>query len=243
MSGKHNKCCCGGICYGCCFPWYEFDFPPVGRQVKTLVWEISAPNCATIDGWTGQFSPETTGPHDTYGGCGNCICMVNTEDEGKFIVGTAWYDNEGVCDTTPCGITICFNLHCDKNDPDNNNPNAEQCCKRLKLLMLVFGDILGGEDVPEPYNQYECLDSVVDDKFVSFFSCNGTGASRLLQLSPVTCTCEDTDPEQDFIAIYDLSELSFDDSTYPDGVCEGEYTKCFPNACSFVDATLTVTVL
>lgn len=241
-----KRCCfCGNpSCVGCCFPWEDYDFGPLGtgRRVKIVSWEISAPNCAILDGLTGQLSPETTGPHSTFGGCGNCLCMVNTTHDIPSITGTAYFDNLGVCSNTPCGITFCFNVFCDKNAPENEHPEAAPCCERIKLLILTWGGkVIGGEEVDILGN--ECLLDLEGDDYVSFFGCDGEGAQALLQLSPIACECDPDEP-LNFVVVYDLSELSFDCSElFPLGhPCEGLPVECCPNACSLAGATLTLTL-
>ena len=247
MAGKHNKCCCG--CIGCCLPYVPDDetCPTIGRRVKTLAWAISAPDCPAIDGVEGEFFPETTCPHDEFGPCGNCICMVNTDHYIGFILGVAKVDNGETCGESPCGgLGFCFNLTCNPREPLVDEEDVEECCSRLKLLVLINGAdvVTGGEEVDVDGN--ECLDATeLDGEYTNFIGCPGNEGSVLRQLSPLTCQCEDElDPEgTPFEVVFDLSELGFEcDDFFSGGPCDGLPTCCMPVDCTLAGATLTVVV-
>lgn len=254
-----KRCCCEPGCVGCCLPYVDDDpsCVPPGRRVKILAWSISAPYCPApggIDGLTGEFFPETTCPHPYIGPCGNCLCMVNTGHENTFVLGEGYYVEESddskcdppgsplpCCAKTPCGaVGFCFNLMCNQRAPLAEGELIDNCCGRLKLLILIRGadQVTGGDPVILENN--ECLENLnADDP--SFLACPGSGAV-FVQLDPVECYCEDDDPLQAFEVVFDLSVLVFGCSTTGVGPCSSSPGPgcCMPFACTLAGATLTV---
>lgn len=251
-----RRCCCGSGCVGCCLPYVDNDesCSPPGRRVKILAWTLSAPNCPEIDGLTGQFSPETTCPHTATGPCGNCMCMVNTGHADTFVLGQAYYveeSNDSLCDPpgsplpccalTSCGaVGFCFNLMCNAFEPLQSGELIDNCCGRLKLIVLVRGpdQITGGDPVVLANN--ECLDSI-NPEDPNFAGCDGTGGV-FLQLDPVECYCEDDEPLQEFEVVYDLSVIVFGCVGEADPPCVDKPSCCMPFNCTLAGATITVVV-
>lgn len=253
-----KRCCCGPGCVGCCLPYNDPDesCSPPGRRVKILAWTISAPYCPApggIDGLSGQFSPETTCPHDETGPCGNCLCMLNTDHSLGFLIGTAYYeetDNDANCDppgsplpccaATPCGgLGFCFNLMCNHREPLQDGELIDNCCGRLKLLVLINGAdaIIGGDPVNLTDNV--CLENLSGDIEPNFAGCPGNSGSVLVQLDSVECYCDDE--AQAFSVTFDLSVLQFSCAGgNGTGTCSDKPACCLPSNCSLQGATLTV---
>lgn len=229
MASKHQKCCCGETdCIGCCFP---FDALGVGQD---MTWEISAPSCAAIHGQTGTFSPSSTPPHDS-GGCGICLCYVNSLASPLSISGFAKTEEFAPddCVDTPCTAEICFNVYCPNVRANQGDPTLEQCCRRIELLVQVVGllAVTGGDDMSV---------DVSDCPYDSFEGCQSEqGIVR--KLLPVACQCFEESPCQDLEITYDLSELTLGSSaTYSGGPCDGELIDCVLSSCSLAGATLVL---
>jgi hypothetical protein len=178
--------------------------------------------------------------------------MINTDHSINFILGEAYFIeefNDALCDPpgeplpccakTPCGsIGFCFNLTCNPREPVANGELIDNCCGRLKLLMLVRGpDIITGGD-PVVLANNECLESINPNE-PSFIGCPGSGAV-FFQLDPVECYCEDDEPLQDFEVIYDLSVIEFGCSENVPSPCVDKPSCCMPFNCTLEGATLTV---
>jgi len=192
---------------------------------------------------TGQFSPETTGPHDPLLICGFCLCYFNDSDT-IFIEGTGHVVDGVDCNGTPCGMSVCFGLQCAKSD----GSNGEDCCRNFKLI-VVFNAATptGGEPVD---TSGECFDGEGMEGNPNFPGCNGesqTSADNSTQLVPSFCQCEDNevDPPIPFELVFDLSVLGFGcpEGAFVGGPCDGLTRCCDPTSCSFAGATMTVTRL
>jgi hypothetical protein len=222
-----RRCCCnpGEFCYGCCFPLEE-----LGQPIN-LNFEISAPNCLDIDESTGLFLREE-GTNQIGTDCGNCLCYTTDPATPLPVVnGSTFEVLDDVCSPTPCARSLGFYLMCDRQVSivDDGNAATDPCCQDIKLLVAydIGGDVVG--DRPRPQNI--CRDFILSD---------GLLIEALIELSPISCECEDE--ETDFILVYDLSSLAFLCTTeFEGGPCDGELNCCVPTACTFVDATLTVT--
>lgn len=239
-----KRCCCGPGCIGCCFPYeenFQCQMGVFGRRAKVLAWGITAPNCPSLNGLTGTMSPETTCPHDTIGPCGNCLCYVNSDHAPTFILGSARFDNGGICGETPCGLGFCFNLTCNIREPVVEGELLQNCCNRIKLLVMIkgAGEVTGGNPV-DLGRPNECLD-VAEGNYVNFFGCPGGAGETLLYLDPISCTCED-EADGEFEVVYDLSEIAIGCGTFfPGGhICEGFCQDCMPTGCDLTDAVLVV---
>lgn len=243
-----RKCCCKD-CQGCCFP-YDYLEPPdvmtAGNYAQILRWEIDAPNCPALDGLVGQFSPETTGPHDPLVFCGFCLCYNNTEAV-ETIIGTARTDDGiGGCTGTPCGITICFGLQCARTRPVTDEA---ECCNQFRLIVVFIGAVPDGGELVD--TQSQCFEGEGIGGNPNFPGCNITSdfpEDIARELTPVSCQCEDNEeiPPIPFEMVFDLSEISIicpEGNFGPGHPCEGFSRCCEPTGCSFVDATVTVTRL
>ena len=208
-----KRCCCGGAggCLGCCFPWETFNFPPPGRNVTNLKWLIDAPNCAALHCQSGDFSPETTGPHEEVGGCGNCLCFENNAPGPLFINGVAYADVGGNCEAlTPCGFSMCFGLTCDADRIHSPDVGIAECCSAIKLLVKLsgFDGIEGGIGLNL---SGECFEGLLLGEEPVWPGCPSAPGSINIYLSPVSCTCPDPEDPEDtgcnFEVVYDLEEL------------------------------------
>lgn len=242
------KLCCCEDCQGCCFP-YDYLEPPAvpsaGNYAQNIRWEIDAPNCPELDGLTGQFSPETTGPHDPLTTCGFCLCYNNT-DAVRTIDGTANYIDGEECRQTSCAMILCFGLQCARTAPVTN---LEECCNQFRLVVMFIGAYPTGGELVD--TRSECFEGEGINQNPNFPGCNFSEEfpeDVARQLAPSFCQCEDNevDPPVPFELVFDLGELAFGCplGDWPDGSpCEGISRCCIPNACSLVDATVTVTRL
>lgn len=241
---KVCECEPDGCTAGCCFP-YEENFPcgypeELGRRLKVIRWTLSAPNCPELDGLTGTLSPETTCPHSSIGPCGNCVCYVNDAHGTTAILGTAYVDNGDSCGATPCGfVSICFNITCNPRESSAEGISIDDCCSRIKLLVLVQGstNVIGGNPV-DFTRPNECVDA--GDGLVNFIGCAGNPGQTLLYLDPVLCSCQDE--LNDFEVVYDLSQLEFGCSEFfEEGPCQYQCRDCIPINCSLEGATIVLT--
>ena len=241
------KICCCEDCQGCCYP-YDYLEPPAvpeaGTYAQIIKWVIDAPNCPELDGEEGQFSPETTGPHDPMVFCGFCLCYNNT-DSVKTIDGTARVESGyNSCGSTPCGITICLGLQCARTQP----VPEEECCNQFRLVVVFIGGYPEGGDPVDTDSQ--CFEGEGINQNPNFPGCNITEeftSDIARELQPAFCQCEDNevDPPVPFEVVFNLSELSFGcpEGDFLTGPCEGFSRCCTPTNCSLVDATVTLTRL
>ena len=126
---KHNQaCCCGGACVGCCFC--------VTEPATNVDYVIDAPNCAAIDGATGNISgPDVVG--DTV--CGSCAAFPNSSTS-HAIPTFVWDDSlpdNGCVPQLGAEFQFKFLLSCDQNRPESEtDPNTtETCCRNVRLLV------------------------------------------------------------------------------------------------------------
>lgn len=243
-----RKCCCDETCHGCCFP-YDYLEPPAvptaGNYAQILRWEIDAPNCPDLDGRVGQFSPETTGPHDPMVFCGFCLCYFNTDTVAVIDADNRTVDGD-TCQQTPSTISICFGLQCARTRPVLTE---EECCNQFRFIVIFINAYPTGGELVD--TQSQCFEGEGIGGNPNFPGCNVTEdfpEEIARELSPSFCQCEDNeaDPPVPFQLVFNLSELSFGCplGNYPIGSpCEG-FSRCStPNNCSLVDATVTVTRL
>jgi hypothetical protein len=239
-----KRCCCGGPCKeGCCYPYEYLEVPTPGNYAQILVWVIDAPNCPAIDGATGQFSPETTGPHDPLLTCGFCLCYENSA-EPEQILGTASFVNGEECSGTPCGMSVCFGLQCTRSA----SSTGDECCKHFKLVVVFNAATPTGGDPVDTRGQ--CFEGEELNGNPIFPGCNGgsqNSVDNATQLAPSFCQCEDqeADPPIDFELVFDLSVLGFGCplGDFEGGPCDGITQCCEPVDCTFAGATMTVTKL
>lgn len=244
-----KKCCCGGTCFGCCYPYDYLETPIPGNYAQIIRWEIDAPNCPAIDGLSGQFSPETTGPHDPMVECGFCLCY-NNDSPIAYILGQAFFENgSGGCSNTPCGINLCLGLQCARVPPPTEE-TPDRCCQQFRLIVVLNGATPSGGDPVDIRGA--CFDQEGEDLNgnPNFPGCNGgsqNAVSNATQLTPSSCQCEDRENPtvQPFELVFDLSVLGFACDQYfaPGTPCEGNSKCCEPFNCSFSGATLTATRL
>lgn len=225
MGAKHNKCCCDEFCHGCCFPLGELGQP------QDLAFELSAPSCLALDGFTGTFLPET-GTNEIGEECGNCLCYTTDPSTPlPGITGTAYEVVAEVCQSTPCSRSVNFYLMCDRQTTivDDGNAATDACCQDIKLL-VAFDDADVAGDGPRPLNI--CREFILSD---------GIELENLIELSPISCECEDE--LTNFVLVYDLSDLVFlCETVFEGGPCDGLPDCCVPSGCDFTGATLTVTL-
>lgn len=243
-----RRCCCGpheSCVDGCCFPYEYLEEPAPGNYAQILVWEIDAPYCPVppngINGATGQFSPETTGPHDPLLPCGFCLCYENTADPIS-ILGAASYENGEECSSTPCQIGVCFGLQCTRSV----SSEGDECCKNFKLIVVFNASTPTGGEAVDTSGQ--CFEGESLSGNPIFPGCNGGSQSSVVnatQLAPSFCQCEVTDPATPFELVFDLSSIGFGCplGTFVGGPCDGVSQCCEPSSCSFAGATMTVTRL
>lgn len=130
---KHNKnCCCGGGCVGCCFC---SQFPATNAD-----YIIDAPNCASLDGATGNVSGPDTGVPT---GCGSCVSLVNSLTTHN-IPTHVWDDSlpDNGCVPQPgAEFQFRFILRCDENqdDTETNPETTEACCRNVRLVVVDAG--------------------------------------------------------------------------------------------------------
>lgn len=125
-------CCCGG-CVGCCFcsqsPATNADYV------------IDAPNCAALDGLTGNVSGPDTGIPT---GCGSCVDLVNSL-QAHEVPTYVWDDSlpDNGCVPQPNGnFQFRFALRCSENAPSSETDpeTTEACCRNVRLLVLNAGN-------------------------------------------------------------------------------------------------------
>jgi hypothetical protein len=240
-----RKCCCDEECQGCCFP-YDYLEPPnvfeAGNYAQILKWEIDAPNCPELDGKTGQFSPETTGPHDPMVFCGFCLCYINNSTRTFINNVVNYFENGDECGETPSSIEICFGIQCAKTRPVTNE---EECCNQFRLVVIFFGAKIDGGELVDTSS--ECFENEGVGGNPNFANCADTTDQPediARELRPVFCQCEDNevDPPIPFQLVFDLEELAF---FCPEGVfpeespCAG-LSRCGVTTCSLEGATMTV---
>ncbi len=126
-------CGCSGECVGCCFC---SQFPATNAD-----YVIDAPNCAALDGATGNVSGPDTGIPT---GCGSCVSLVNSLQTHSVPTYT-WDDSipENGCVPQPgAAFQFRFALKCDANQATSEtDPNTtEACCRNVRLLVLNAGN-------------------------------------------------------------------------------------------------------
>lgn len=120
--------CCGSDCLGCCFCG--------GYPATNVEYVIDAPNCAALDGATGNIS----GPDaDTEGSCGQCTALVNNLN-CHSVPTYVWDDSmPGECIPQPgAEFQFTFILRCDANQPESETDpeTTEQCCRNIRLVVM-----------------------------------------------------------------------------------------------------------
>jgi len=137
------KCCCGeGGCIGCCVPVADGTNAPLN-----IPFEISAPNCPKLDGFSGLFVPAAPPPAQDLSPCG--VCGAYQADSISPTVDGAFYNPPAPCFllsppgfVTPIGPWL-FSLHCDSRTPPRGS-DLPNCCKRLLLgIARTEGGIIG----------------------------------------------------------------------------------------------------
>jgi len=219
----HCKICKCLVCVGCCFP---AAVSPTGiPYLKDLEWEITAPNCADLNGKTGTLTPlDPMFPVE--GSCGYCATYVNpvpTLITGKF-PGMPMPDPYE-CGYSPCSSAFCFELCCDSEFEGTELPG--DCTSRLRLLVSC------------PWMPLKGLHP-------RSLSCSGAdhlqncASGPIFELRPVAAVC---DPKTGISAVFSLAEFTFDCETeVPTGPCAGEPNCCMPLSCSFSGATISISV-
>lgn len=125
----YRKCLCNcGECTGCCFC--------PGDPATNVSYVIDAPNCAAMDGVTGNISGPDVG---TVTGCGSCVSLPNNS-QTHGIPTFVWDDSipENGCVPQPgAEFQFRFIMKCDENQPSNEtDPNTtEACCRNVRLVV------------------------------------------------------------------------------------------------------------
>ena len=122
-------CGCEGGCIGCCFC---NQFP-----ATNVDYVIDAPNCAALDGLTGNISGPDTGDPT---GCGSCVALINTSTTHE-IPRFVWDDSipENGCVPQPDGtLQFYFLIKCDENQPESETDpgTTDPCCRNVRLLIV-----------------------------------------------------------------------------------------------------------
>lgn len=129
ITATAKVCCCNcdGSCVGCCFC---SQFP-----ATNVDYVIDAPNCAAIDGITGNISGPDTGVPT---GCGSCVSLPNnptTHSVPQFL----WDDSmPGDCiPQISADFQFRLLIKCDENQPngETDSGTTEACCRNVRLVV------------------------------------------------------------------------------------------------------------
>lgn len=130
-----KTCCCNcdtGACVGCCFC--------VTEPATSVDYVIDAPNCAALDGATGNISgPDVVADTD----CGSCAALVNSS--GFHEIPTHVWDDSipdnGCVPQLGANFQFRFILRCDTNRPSSEtDPNTtDPCCRNVRLVVVEAG--------------------------------------------------------------------------------------------------------
>lgn len=223
---KHNKdCCCGGCTIGCCIPIDHSNpiYEPYGTP-KNIPFQIVAPGCPVMDGFTGELFCGGAVPVTDKGTCGPCLSCTGAGDDlpagGWLIMATQKLELGSMCVDDSCSFYICVVLQC--RQETLNNESVESCCQKFRLLLGISGSDITHIDNEDPT-----------------ISVAGSPCTKWKEVEPTTCECGAT--EADFPAIVfplDLSVLCDEEHT---GACTG-FTKCCddPIDCNLAGATLVI---
>jgi hypothetical protein len=211
--------CCG--CVGCCYPRSGINLQPIN-------WSISAPNCAEIDGSSGQLDPaEIAYPNPSR--CGACQCY-QAASIPLVLSGAFWFPFGDMCVEQSCGADLCFAVSCDIGEAQVEGPELIPCCSRLRLLMwgrnMKISRVDGQSGIPLDNS---CVVGVGGSCQYSAL----TGAS----LEPESCTCE---PE--LSAVWDLSKFQstcLNGDVWVGGPCDGR-DRCCRMQCDLTGAELVI---
>jgi len=122
-------CGCTGNCIGCCF-CSQF-------HATHADYVIDAPNCAALDGASGNVSGPDTGIPT---GCGSCVDLINTSSTHE-VPTYVWDDSlpENGCVPQPNGtFQFSFTLRCGTNQPESETDpeTTESCCRNVRLIIM-----------------------------------------------------------------------------------------------------------
>lgn len=129
------QCCCGqAACVGCCVPLADGTNAP-----QNIPFEISAPGCPELDGWSSVFvpvAPPTSQPLSACGACGEYAA----QDLTPGIAAQAYNPPDPCVLLTPPSYTATFgpyqfNLRCDEGPPPAGTSHLDSCCRRLLLAV------------------------------------------------------------------------------------------------------------
>lgn len=222
MPGTEQKArleCCECGCQGCCVPRGE------DGSLLEIPFEISAPNCPSLNGASGVFVPLTPTPGAfPVGPCGPCpiYCTIaSISIPGQQPTGFENPSLPGTCLFTPCSTgDLCLILACPQGA--SGPVGLNECCGRLELWIGSSIE-LEGETAPTGPGQG---------------SCSGFGdCTSWRKFTPSTCSCEGG-----LSAEFDISGLQFycdPDNVWGPGPCAGEPTCC-QVSCDLTDATLVI---
>ena len=123
------RCCCGGGCVGCCFC--------PGDPATNVDYVIDAPNCAALDGLTGNISGPDVG---TPTACGSCVSLPNNLTT-HLVPQYVWDDSipENGCVPQPdSDFQFRFLIKCDENQPasETDPETTDPCCRNVRLLVV-----------------------------------------------------------------------------------------------------------
>jgi hypothetical protein len=125
-------CGCVGSCTGCCFcsqsPATNADYV------------IDAPNCAALDGASGNVSGPDTG---TATNCGSCVDLINSSTN-HAVPTFVWDDSipdNGCVPQIGAEFQFRFALLCNTNQPESETDpmTTETCCRNVRLVVLDTG--------------------------------------------------------------------------------------------------------
>lgn len=221
IKGHCRKCKCL-VCVGCCFP-SAVDSSGI-PYLKDLEWEITAPNCSTLNGAKGIMTALVP-MFPVEGQCGFCATYVNMHTPtimGRF-PGLPMPDPYQ-CGYSPCSSPLCFELCCEYEIAGAGPPG--DCTGRLRLLVSCPGMPIKGSDP----RSASCTGA---DRLQS------CAAGPIFELRPTAAVC---DSETGLSAVFDLGFAFECEKKVETGPCAGEPDCCMPMNCSLTGATLSISV-
>ena len=134
-------CQCGGVCPGCCVPVEDGTNAPLD-----IPFEISAPGCTELDGFSSVFEPSAPPPSQPLKVCGVCG-IYQARDLTPTVAGAAYQPPDPCFLLSPPTFNVCefgpwrFSLHCETPLGLTDNQALESCCRRLRLGIALIDDV------------------------------------------------------------------------------------------------------
>lgn len=209
-------CGCGGCTGGCCIPVDHSNeiYEPNGTP-KNIPFSIDAPNCAAIDGYTGEMLCGGAIPV-VQGDCGPCVSCVSGADFN--LSASKWSVLGAICVLDTCNIVLCLMLECSEGTASAEG--IEECCSRFRLRVGSSGILTD------------------DDPDAGGSGSAACGSWKIVE--PTSCVCSE-DPDAMPAIVFPLSIAIACNDLFVGGPCNG-LTKCCDTftACSFVGATVVI---